>query len=104
MGTLLTIGKVVLVIAAITTTLFPALYAFAPWWRTFLGRSVMAQSVALALVLDLSVLFNFFVTPSSRTFSLWLNIVILVFIAITSGCLCLIQARLLRERHKNAHR
>ena len=99
--TAMNVGKVVLVIAAITTTLFPILYAFAPWWRSFLGRSVMAQSLALGIILDLSVLFQFFLTPSSLLFITWLNIVILVVIAVTSGCLSIIQLRLLRERHKS---
>ena len=105
MEMLLTTSKVVLVIAAITTTLFPALYAFVPWWRSMLGRSMMAQSLALALILDLSVLFQFFITPSSQMFLLWLNIVILVIIAITSACLCFVQLRFLRERRThNANR
>lgn len=100
MDHVLTLGKIVLVMAAITTTMFPILYAFVPWWRSFLGRSVMAQSLALCLVIDLSVLFNFFITPSSRLFLLWLNIVLLVMIAVTSGSLCLIQVRILLERKR----
>ena len=78
--TIMNIGKVVLVIAAITTTLFPTLYAFVPWWRSLLGRSMMAQSLALGLILDLSVVFQFFLTPSSRLVILWLNIGILAVI------------------------
>ena len=100
--TIMNIGKVVLVIAAITTTLFPTLYAFVPWWRSLLGRSMMAQSLALGLILDLSVVFQFFLTPSSRLVILWLNIGILAVIAVSSGFLCLVQLRFLRERHTHS--
>lgn len=50
-----------LAIAAICTTTLPLLYAFSTkmWYRTAMGRAFMAQSVALALAIDLTLLLRF---------------------------------------------
>ena len=58
-----------LIFASITTTLFPILYSFSPWYKTHLGRAVMAQSVAFAMAMDLTLVFKFWLpkSPDSKT-------------------------------------
>lgn len=46
---------VLLLLAYIPAVAFPVVYAFAPWWRSAAGRSVMSLSVVIALALSLSV-------------------------------------------------
>lgn len=51
----------ILVFTAICTTAFPALYAFSPWYRSILGRMIMLRGIALAMIIDLTLLFKFWI-------------------------------------------
>lgn len=75
-----------LIIAAITTTAFPVLYAFSPWYKSKLGRIVMAQSLAFAVAIDMTTIFQFWV-PSSMRLILWLNALVFSSIAAASTAL-----------------
>jgi hypothetical protein len=45
--------------AAPAATLFPIFYAFtSPWWRSLTGRALMTSSVGLALLIDISLLYQ----------------------------------------------
>lgn len=47
--------------AAAASTLFTVLYGFTvPWWHTAIGRALLVSSAALALLLDLSVMYQVF--------------------------------------------
>lgn len=54
----------ILVFTAICTTAFPALYAFSPWYRSTLGRMIMLRGIALAMLIDLTLLFKFWIPES----------------------------------------
>lgn len=42
-------------------TLFPIIYGLSgPWWRLPIGRALMMKSVGLALLVDISLLYNWF--------------------------------------------
>lgn len=53
-----------LIFAAVTTTAFPILYSFSPWYRSHLGRAFMAQAVAFSMAMDLTLLFKFWLPKS----------------------------------------
>jgi hypothetical protein len=97
------IGVVVLVISALATTLFPVLYAKAPWYRSALGRAVMFRAVALALVLDLAVVFELWVEPRSRLVLLWINIAVLAVIGASSAAMSVVLMRIRRYGDKRSH-
>ncbi|MGW8179614.1 MAG: putative phage holin [bacterium] len=46
-------------VAAIATTSVPVLYSLSGWHRTHIGRAFMAQSIAFALAIDVTLLFRF---------------------------------------------
>lgn len=99
------VGRVFLVLAAIATTSFPVLYAFSAWEKSLLGRSTMAQSVALALAVNLKLVLTFFLNPENRPYLLWVNVGILVAITVTSAWLTytlLTIRRKARERSRHA--
>lgn len=101
-GIAVDLGKIALVCAAITTTTFPLLYSFVPWYRSFLGRCMMAHAVSLAFAIDVTAIFTFFATPASIQVLLWINVAVISAIAITSGLLSFIQARIhLANRKEN---
>ena len=75
-----------LILAAISTTAFPVLYAFAPWWSTRLGRGLMIQGIAFALAIDLTLLFTFWETDNILLL-FWVNAVVLTLLAFASGYL-----------------
>lgn len=75
--------KVVTWLAAIGTTLFPILYLFSPWYTSVTGRVLMFQSVAFAAAVDLT-LMGYYDIPESLTFSLWLGIIVLGWIAVAT--------------------
>lgn len=56
------IAAVVLVAAtAPAATLFAIIYGFTtPWWRTAIGRALLVSSTALALLVDISLLYKVF--------------------------------------------
>jgi hypothetical protein len=39
-------------VAAVGQTLFVVLWFLLPWWRTWVGRALMAKSFSLAIILD----------------------------------------------------
>ena len=54
---------IALVIASVCTTAFPLLYSLSPWHKSILGRTMMAQSIAFSLAVDLTLLFRFWMPP-----------------------------------------
>lgn len=55
------IAVVLIAAASIPATLFPLVYGFtSPWWRTPIGRALMVKAVGLALLIDISLVYNFF--------------------------------------------
>lgn len=77
---------VMMCIAAFTTTAFPLLYAFAPWYKSRLGRGLMLQGIAIALALDLTVLFAIW-TPTNILVLFWVSFFGFAFIAMATGYL-----------------
>lgn len=73
---------VALWLAAIGTTAFPVLYLFSPWYKSILGRTMMAQAWAFALTVDATLLFRYWQPPS-----IWTQLVsalLLVYVAGTA--------------------
>lgn len=81
-------AKVLLTTAAIPTTLFPLLYARAPWFRSWLGRATMVQSIVLAILVDFGWFRAFFADIKNAWLFLWINVGIVILITITSSILC----------------
>lgn len=58
--TMVTVLEWLLVATAVPATLFPLLYATrSPWWVSHTGRSLLSQSVAVALLVDMTAAFHF---------------------------------------------
>lgn len=91
--TLTQIIKWSLFVAAFFTTAFPVLYAFAPWWSTTLGRLLMFMTVSFAIVLDMTVLFQFWQPKDILTY-FWIELVCFVLIAISTGALTFMMVRM----------
>lgn len=45
-------------VAAPPATMFPIVYAFRPWRRTLIGRALMTKAVGLALLIDISIIYQ----------------------------------------------
>lgn len=80
-------AKVLLTTAAIPTTLFPLLYLRSPWFRSWLGRATMVQSIVLAILIDFSWFRTFFADVQNRLLFLWINVGIVILITVTSSLL-----------------
>lgn len=85
-----------LIIAAICTTAFPVLYSFSPWFRSELGRALMVQAIAFALVLDFSVLFQYWQADIAVRF--WINALLFTLIAVASTWLTLMLWKINHQR------
>lgn len=85
--------RVCLVIAGISTTAFPILYSFSGWRKLLLGRMMMAQAIAFAAAVDLTLLFTFWV-PSNVLVIFWANAIIFTGIAVSTASLSVIMWRL----------
>lgn len=78
-------SRVLLWITAACVTLFPALYAaFSPWYRSNLGIAVMLQSVAIALTIDYSAANRFIFPDAPLHVRIWIYLVLLSLVALTS--------------------
>lgn len=83
--TLLTVIRVVLIIAALAVTIFPLLYGFiAPWYKSHLGRAVMLEALSVAFAIDITAYAQFFRTSKNIWFIFWINLMFLVFISLAS--------------------
>lgn len=51
------------IVAGIATLAFPLLYSRSRWFDSILGRAMMSQSIALTLIVNLSLLFRFWLPP-----------------------------------------
>lgn len=81
------LGRLFLIIATISVTSFPVLYAFSPWYRAPLGRAVMLQAVTLAFAIWLKFVLTFFLAEGPRGLLLWTNVIVLAMIAIATSAL-----------------
>lgn len=54
-----TIAVMLILIAAPAQTLFALIYGFAsPWWRSLIGRALLTKALGLALLIDISLLYQ----------------------------------------------
>lgn len=75
--------RVCLWVAAICTTLVPAIYSLSPWYRSLLGRAFMVQAIAFAMIVDITLIFSYW-KPDSQADILvrfWVNAVLLTIVA-----------------------
>lgn len=96
------LGRLILIVALITTTSFPVLYAFAPWYKAPLGRAVMAQSATLALAVILKFILTFFLAEGPRTALLWTNVIVLILITISTSSLTYLLWQIRRKAKRKA--
>jgi hypothetical protein len=94
------IGRLLLILAAITVTSFPVLYAFSPWYSRPLGWAVMLQAVTLMLAIWLKFTLTFFLADGPRGFLLWTNVFVLSLIAIATSTLTYLLWGIRREAKK----
>lgn len=86
-GWVVVLAKVLLSTAAVPTTVFPLLYMRSPWFRSWLGRATMVQSIVLAVLVDFSCFRAFFANIHNQKLFLWINVSIVILITITSSML-----------------
>lgn len=101
LGMALDLGRILLVIAAITSTSFQFLYMFTPWYKSPLGRAVMLQAIALCFALQLQVVFTFFVQDIPLNVLYWINDGILLVIVIATSMLAYLQWTYRRKRKED---
>lgn len=53
-----TLAVILVALAAPPATLFPFVYATRPWYRSLLGRALMTKAIGIALLIDISLLYN----------------------------------------------
>ena len=75
--------QICLIIAAVCTTVFPLLFACSPWYKSSLGRAIMLRSVAFALIIDLTAVFQFWQTDNIMLL-FWVNAVSFSLVTIAS--------------------
>lgn len=76
----------VLGFAAFFTTAFPALWLFSKWNDTPTGILLMFQTATFALVLDVTMLFQFW-HPGDILVIFWANAILFSLVAASSACL-----------------
>lgn len=64
------------VFAAVACTVFVAVYASRPWWRSHMGRSIMLKDTALALVAWVAILKR--IDEHEPSLDLWPHLIPLV--------------------------
>lgn len=79
------VGRLFLILAAITTTLYPILYSFLPWYRSRLGRAVMLKAVAFCLTIWLKFVLTFFLNDNTRELLRWVNAGVLIVIGVATS-------------------
>lgn len=52
------IAVIMVASATIPATAIPIIYSRVHWWRTLTGKAVMTQSVGLALLIDISIIYQ----------------------------------------------
>ncbi|HET9785576.1 MAG TPA: hypothetical protein VFP47_00495 [Pyrinomonadaceae bacterium] len=83
--TLQALVRVVLIVTAISVTLFPLLYAsLATWYRSQLGIAVMLQSLSIALVIDYSAIRRYVFPGASTSTTLTVYLVLMSLVCLTS--------------------
>jgi hypothetical protein len=83
--TLIAWSRVLLWITAVCVTLFPVLYAsFSPWYQSKLGIAVMLQSLSIALTIDYSAANRFIFPGAPIHIRIWIYLVLLSLVALTS--------------------
>jgi len=78
--------RVCVVLAAIFTLAFPVLYAFSPWYKSWLGRALMIQAIAFANAVGLTAFYMFW-PPESIMVRLTVGVASYLFIAGATGFL-----------------
>lgn len=95
--------KIMLVITSVCTTIFPLLWAFSPWYRTVVGRLLMAQSVCFCVAIDLTTYTTFRPPPPEHIVRyFWIEVVLFTAIAVTSLMLTYTMIRMNYFRRKKA--
>lgn len=87
--------QICLIVAGLCATAIPVLYAFSTWNRSWLGRSFMAYTITIAVVLDVTAVFQFW-HPTDIEALFWVNATSFTLITVTSIMLALV---LLYENH-----
>lgn len=77
LGILATMGLVLWITFAVLCSLFPLTYAVNRWYRTPEGRGIMLFAIAVAVIVDLVVLFRFVDEP--RHVLLWVQLMALTY-------------------------
>lgn len=75
---------IVVVIAAICTTVVPVLYSFFPWRTRRIGQVFMLQAVSFAVAMDLTALFSYW-HPSDILVVFWVDAFILTAISVSTA-------------------
>lgn len=91
--------RYVIIFAAFFTTAFPILYAFSTWYKSRLGRLLMLQAISLALAVDLTLLFTYWVPEHFLSIFFW-NVIVFSLIGLSSAGLTWKMATLNYRRRK----
>lgn len=88
------------VIAAAGASAVPVVYSFLPWRRHLIGRAFMLQAVVLAVALDSSVLFAFWM-PKEILVLFWFQASIFTGIAMSTSMLTLVTLRMIYPKKRS---
>ena len=93
-----TIALILVALIAPFATLNVVLYAFMPWYRSLIGWRLMASDLGLALLVDISLLYNWLGDNYALRDVVRLSVFTLVLLGAVFATVTLIAA--LRERHR----
>lgn len=91
--------RVVVIMAAICATAVPVIYAFCPWRTSLLGKLFMNQAVALAVAIDMNVLF-FVWRPTDPLVLFWIWAIAITGLAVSTALMAIFiwRTNLVRKR------
>lgn len=97
-ATLNAIAVALVFLLAIPATLIPVLYGLrSPWWRHLVGRALFAQSVGMALLVDISCLYALF--GDNYPGRDWVRVI--VFGLVTAGTFGILVALIQEQRRRD---
>lgn len=100
-----TVALITVIGIAPAATLFAIIYGFTvPWWQTMIGRAMLASSVGLALLVDISLLYNWLGDDYSLRDMVRLSVFFTVFLGAWFKLGALVKEKLAARREHRADR
>lgn len=83
-----------LIFTAPAATIFPLLYGFTSrWWETLIGRGLLVKSIAVAMLIDFSLLTRKVELTVGQGMALGMTLMVLITVGVNLQCLALIRQK-----------